>query len=70
MPNKEQELAALLDIVFADGGKPDFAAVREIAYLSSNSSWLVTELLKVLWLYGQDPAAFDEYVWSMTLGDS
>lgn len=70
MLTREEELALLLDIVFDDGGEPDFAAVRQIAYVSRHSSWLIAELLRVMWLYGQDPAAFDEYVWSMTLGDS
>jgi len=64
---KEQELCALLDIVFGTPNcRPDFAAVRERAYLSKNSSWLITELLKTMWLYSEDPSAFDEYVWSIT----
>jgi hypothetical protein len=64
---KEQELCALLDAVFANGSaRPDFAAIREMAYLSKHSSWLITELLKAMWLYGEDPAAFDEYVWRIT----
>jgi hypothetical protein len=63
---KENELAALLDAVFDSyPNRPDFAAVRELAYLSKNSSWLITELLKVLWLYSHDEAAFDEYIWRM-----
>lgn len=64
---KEQELCALLDAVFANGHeRPDFAAIREMAYVSKHSSWLITELLKAMWLYGEDPSAFDEYVWSIT----
>jgi hypothetical protein len=64
---KEQELCALLDAVFGNGPeRPDFAAIREMAYLSKHSSWLITELLKAMWLYGEDPSAFDEYVWSIT----
>lgn len=64
---KEKELCALLDTVFsAYPARPDFAAIREQAYLSKHSSWLITELLKVLWLYNEDPAAFDEYLWSVT----
>lgn len=70
MKTKEEELAGLLDMVFVDSERPDFAFVREVAYHSENSSWLITELLKVMWLYGEDPAAFDEYIWSMTLGNS
>lgn len=64
---KEQELCALLDAVFVNGHeRPDFAVIREMAYLSKHSSWLITELLKAMWLYGEDPSAFDEYVWSIT----
>lgn len=65
MKTKEQELCALFDLVFEDAGTPDFAAVRELAYMSEHSSWLITELLKAMWLCAADPAAFDEYVWSI-----
>lgn len=65
MKTKEQELCALFDLVFEDAARPDFAAVRELAYTSAHSSWLITELLKAMWLNGSDPAAFDEYVWSV-----
>jgi hypothetical protein len=64
---KEQELCRLLDAVFENyPARPDFAAIREIAYVSEHSSWLITELLKVMWLYNEDPSAFDEYLWSVT----
>lgn len=66
--NKEQELCVLLDIVFESAQRPDFAVVRELAYNSQNSSWLITELLKAMWLCAGDPAAFDEYVWRVTNG--
>lgn len=66
--SKEQELAQLLDTVFGDyPARPDFSAVRELAFLSTNHSWLITELLKVMWLYGEDPSAFDEYLWSLNV---
>lgn len=65
MKTKEQELCALFDLVFESTERPDFAAVRELAYLSEHSSWLITELLKAMWLNGSDPSAFDEYVWSI-----
>lgn len=68
MKTKEQELCALLDIVFESAERPDFAAVRELAYASKHSSWLITELLKAMWLCADDPAAFDEYVWRVTNG--
>jgi hypothetical protein len=66
LKTKEQELCELLDIVFESAERPDFAVVREVAYNSQNSSWLITELLKALWLYGEDESAFQEYVWRMT----
>jgi hypothetical protein len=55
-----------MDAVFDSNREPDWAAIREYAYLSRHSSWLITELLKAMWLYGEDPSAFDEYVWSIT----
>lgn len=65
---KEQELCALLDITFNDyPARPDFSAIREMAFLSVNHSWLITELLKVMWLYNEDPSAFDEYLWSLNV---
>jgi len=66
LKTKEEELCALFDLVFDSAERPDFAAVRELAYLSEHSSWLITELLKAMWLCSADPAAFDEYVWSIT----
>lgn len=65
---KEQELCELLDYVFADASRPDFSYVREVAFRSQNSSWLITELVKVMWLCNEDPAAFDEYIWRITNG--
>jgi hypothetical protein len=62
LKTKNQELCALFDLVFESAERPDFAAVRELAYRSKHSSWLITELLKAMWLYGEDPSAFDEYV--------
>jgi hypothetical protein len=64
---KEQELCALLDLTFDNyPERPDFAAIRELAFVSKHSSWLITELLKAMFLYGEDPSAFDEYLWAMT----
>ena len=63
---REQELCALLDFVFDSAQEPDWAAVQEYCYYSQNSSWLMTELLKALWLCNEDQAAFDEYIWRLT----
>jgi hypothetical protein len=70
LKTKEEELCALLDIVFESAERPDFAAVRELAFRSQHSSWLITELLKAIWLCADDEAAFDEYIWLMTNGNS
>lgn len=67
---REEELAGLLDVLFEGSERPDFAAIRELAFNCRHWSWVITELMKVLWLYGEDPAAFDEYVWSLNNGDS
>jgi hypothetical protein len=67
LKTKEQELCALLDLTFDNyPARPDFAAIREVAYISKHSSWLITELLKAMWLYNEDPSAFDDYLWSIT----
>lgn len=68
MKTREQELSELLDIVFECAERPDFAAVREMAFNCNHWSWVITELLKVMWLCGSDPAAFDEYIWRLTNG--
>lgn len=63
---KERELITLLDYVFDSAKQPDFAYVRELAYMSDNPSWLMTELLRLLWLCSEDQAAFDEEIWRLT----
>lgn len=66
MKTREQELVDLLDLVFDSAQEPDWAAVRERAYDSWNTSWLMTEMFKLLWLCAQDGAAFDEEIWRLT----
>ena len=66
MKTKEQELCELLDVVFESGQRPDFAVVREMAFLCRQRSWVITELLKIMWLCPEDPSAFDETIWRLT----
>lgn len=63
---KAIELTGLLDYVFESAEQPDWAVVREYCFMSKNSSWLMTELLKLMWLCNEDQAAFDEEIWRLT----
>jgi len=69
LKNREEELCALLDLVFESAQEPDWAAVRELAYDSWNTSWLMTEMFRLLWLCAEDQAAFDEAIWRLTNGN-
>lgn len=66
MKTKEQELCALLDVVFDSAQEPDWAHVQELAWRTHNGSWLMTQLFKLMWLCAQDVSAFDEEVWRLT----
>jgi hypothetical protein len=66
LKNKNQELCELLDLVFDSAQEPDWSVVREKAYDSWNTSWLMTEMFKLLWLSNEDQAAFDEAIWRLT----
>lgn len=68
MKTKQEELCELLDIVFESAQEPDWSVVREICYDSWNTSWLMTELFKLMWLCAEDQAAFDEAIWRHTNG--
>lgn len=65
MKTEEQELCELLDIVFESAEEPDWAYVQEYCYIR-RSSWLMAELLKLMWLCNEDQAAFDEEIWRLT----
>lgn len=69
MKTKNEELCELLDYVFDSREAPDFAYLRELAFRSEHSRWLIAELLRALWLCAEDQAAFDEYVWRVTNGN-
>lgn len=66
MKTKEQELCALLDVVFDSADEPDWAAVQETCYLSKRKTWLMDQLFRLMWLCAQDQAAFDEEIWRLT----
>ena len=66
MKTKEQELVDLLDVVFASGQEPDWSFVREKVFRSRYPRWLMTELLRLVWLCSEDQAAFDEEIWRLT----
>lgn len=70
MKTKEEELVELLDLVFESAHEPDWAVVRERAYDSWNTSWLMTEMFRLLWLCAEDQAAFDEAIWRLTNGSA
>ena len=66
MKTKEQELVELLDYVFDAKQETDWSVVREKAYLSYHSSWIMQELFRLLLLCSDDQAAFDEEIWRLT----
>lgn len=63
---RQKELCELLDLVFDSSREPDWSAVREKAWDSWHTSWLMTELLRLMWLCSEDQAAFDEEIWRLT----
>lgn len=64
---REEELTALLDYVFESAEQPDWSVVQEYCYnMSDNSTWLMTQLFKLMWLCSEDQAAFDEEIWRLT----
>lgn len=59
-------LSELLDLVFDNyPEQPEWAEVKTLAYQSEKPVELITELCRVLFLYGEDPAAFDTYMYSL-----
>jgi hypothetical protein len=45
-----------------DPGEPDWAAVQDIVFSSSNPRSLAMELLRIQYLYAEDPSAFDDFL--------
>ena len=65
MKTEQQELCELLDVVFDSAEEPDWAFVQEYCWIR-RSSWLMKELLRLMWLCSEDQAAFDEEIWRLT----
>lgn len=64
---REDELIALLDYVFESAEQPDWAVVQEYCYtMTHNGTWIMTQMLKLMWLCSEDQAAFDEEIWRLT----
>lgn len=69
MKTKEQELVVLLDLMFDSAQEPDWGKIQSYCFIGrtwTTSAWLMTELLKLMWLCNEDQAAFDEAVWRLT----
>lgn len=61
-----KDVARILDVVYQNAPEePDWSAVREAIFTANFSQSLVVELLRVLFLYSEDPSAFDEYLYSI-----
>lgn len=61
-----KEVARILDVLYMNApGEPDWSAVREAIFTATFSQSLVVEILRVLWLYGEDPSAFEDYLLSI-----
>ncbi|ASX99249.1 hypothetical protein SEA_MOLIVIA_25 [Arthrobacter phage Molivia] len=58
-----KELLRVLDVMHQnDPGEPDWAAVQDIVFSSSNPRSLAMELLRIQYLYAEDPSAFDDFL--------
>lgn len=57
------EILEILDIVYSDyPNEPDWAAVKTFIYQCADPVQVQLELIKVMWLYAEDPAAFEELI--------
>lgn len=60
------KLIDLLNAVFDSyPNEPEWAEIQTMAYKSDTPVELITELARVLYLYGEDPAAFETYIYSL-----
>lgn len=58
-----KELTRVLDVMHQnDPGEPDWSAVQDIVFSSPNPRLLVIELLRIQYLYAEDPSAFDDFL--------
>lgn len=62
----DKAIARILDVLYMNSpGEPDWSAVREAIFTAGVSPSLIIEILRVLWLYAEDPSAFEEYLLSI-----
>lgn len=66
MKTREQELVALLDVVFESAEEPDWSYVEEVCFRSHYTAYVMCELIRLMWLCSEDGAAFDEEIWRLT----
>lgn len=61
-----KDLTRVLDILHQnDPGEPDWAAVQDAVFFSPHPKQLVMELLRIQYLYAEDPSAFDDFLVSI-----
>lgn len=48
-----------------DPGEPDWSAIQDIVFSSNNARALTMELLRIQYLYAEDPSAFDDFLVSL-----
>lgn len=59
-----KDVLDILDIVYSDyPNEPDWAAIKQRIYVCENPTQVQLELIKVMWLYAEDPAAFEELIY-------
>ena len=66
MKTKEQDLVALLDIVFESAKETDWWFIVRFCELHDDGGWIMKQLLHLLWLSAEDEAAFNEEIWRLT----
>lgn len=58
------EVCQILDLVYAESPQePDWAAVKTLIHTFDNPEQVQLELIRVMWLYAEDPAAFEELIY-------
>lgn len=61
-----KDVARVLDVVFQNSpAEPDWSAVREAIFTVGANPAFIVELLRVMYLYSEDPSAFDEYLYAI-----
>ena len=61
-----KDVARVLDAVFQNSpAEPDWSAVREAIFTTGASQSFIVELVRVMFLYAEDPSAFDEYLYAI-----